>query len=195
MDAPFFHEERSKDGRFFRPMHECNYYSYPALLHVAIFTDVLNIDQPIVYRSDDPRVVDEYYTRVRPQENQNRMKLSVRTSLIFSVSTFFAVLWLICAYLRAVGLRKGPQEIPGIILLVLGLSLFLGMMFALPFTPWPYVQGGWLPRFIVPSILSFGTILFVVLDRLPLTKPKAVRWAILAVVVAQSLLHVSFLWV
>ncbi len=195
LDAPFFHEVRFQDGRFFRPMQECNYYSYPALLHVGIFTDVLNIDQPIRYRSDDPGVVDEYYTRVRPLENQDRMRLSVRTSLIFSVCAFLAVGWLIGVCLSAVWQRKDPKEIPVIILLVLGLSFFLGMIFALPFTPWPYVQGGWLPRFIVPSILSFGTILFVALDRLPLTKPKAVRWAILAMVVGQSLLHISFLWV
>jgi hypothetical protein len=195
LDAPFFHEVRSQDGRVFRPMHENNYYSYPALLHVGIFTDLLNIDQPIRYRSNDPGVVDEYYTRVRPQENQNRMKLSVRTSLVFFLSTFFAVLWLICAGISAVWQRKDPQEIPVIILFVLGLSLFLGMAFALPFMTWTYEWGFWLPRFIVPSILSFGTILFVVLDRMPFTKPKTVRWAILAMVMGQSLLQISFLWV
>ena len=195
LDAPFFHEKKFQDGRFFCPIQESGYYSYPALLHLGIFTDVLNIDQPIRYHSNDPGVIDEYYTRVRPQDNQNRMKFSVRSALVFSFSAFFAVFWWICVCLRAVGLRKDPQEIPVMILLVLGLSLFLGYTLTLPLTPFPYTQGGWLPRFTLSSILSFWTIFFVALDRLPLTRPQAVRWAILAMVIGQSLLHISFLWV
>ena len=193
LDAPYFHELRFQDGRSFHPMQETNYYSYPALLHLGIFTDVLNIDQPIRYHSNDPWVVDEYDTRVRPQENQERMKLCVRTSLVFSVCIFLALCWLIGACFNALKLGKETEDVPVIVLGVFGLSLFGETMASLPFVPWPYQLGFWLPRFILPSILSFGVILFVAVDRLPLMKSKVARWVMMAMVVGQSMLQISFL--
>ena len=193
LEAPYFHEIKFQDGRLFRPMHESNYYSYPAMLDLAIFTDVLNIDQPIRLSSNDPGVQDEYFTRVRPQVNQDRMRLSVRSSLIFLIGILLAIGWLIWTSLSAVLQRKNSNEIPVMIFLVMGLSLFLGTALMLPFATYTYSAGIWLPRMIEPSIVSFGAILFVVLDRLPVTRFLVVRWVVLAMVICQSLLHISFL--
>jgi hypothetical protein len=55
-------------------------YSYPALLHLAIFTDILNIYQ------HDPS---DNYFGTRTQANASRMRIAVKGGLIFSLSCFF----------------------------------------------------------------------------------------------------------
>ena len=55
-------------------------YSYPALLHLAIFTDIMNIYQ------DDPGDADFW---PRTGTNASRMRVAVKTGLIFFLSCFF----------------------------------------------------------------------------------------------------------
>ena len=79
--------------------------------------------------------------------------------------------------------------------LILSLTVFLGMALGLPFTFETYHRGTWLPRHVMPIILSYGMLMFVVLENVMVNKLAWVRWVILGTVILQSFLHISFLWV
>ena len=195
LGAPFFHQVFVVKGEgAFRPFHVDDFFSYPAMLHLAVFTDFLNIDQPILYPSHMKGMVDEYYTRVRTLENQKRMRLAVHSGLLFFLAMIVAVAGLLLTTIRWFLARTAP-DIPVMILLVLSLTLFLGMSFGLPFIMWPCLNGVWLPRHIMPAIISFAVCLFVVLDRTVVHKAPWAQGVICAMVIAQSALHFSFLWV
>ena len=92
------------------------------------------------------------------------MRVAVKTGLIFFPSCFF---------LAAVGLgrtfyltlfKRRAQEVPRFALALCGLGWFLNIVVFLPFTP-TYVGGYWLPRLILPAILTFIVLSATELDR------------------------------
>jgi hypothetical protein len=193
--APYFHEPEFVLYKIQPKAQTTNYFSYPALVHLGTFTDMLNAYQPIVYASNDPRVVDEYYTRIRPLENRDRMRLAIKSALLFSVAGIFAVLFWIVASIRNFWKRQGVGDMPVVIMLALGLPVFLGMALVLPYTRWTYATGCWMPRFILPVLIFFFATIFIAFDRYVAARLSWARWALLLLVVYQSVLHVSFLWV
>lgn len=196
LDAPYIHEMKFRDGKSFQPLDQNNYYSYPAMMHLSIFTDFLNIYQPIRLQSLVKGMEDEYSNRIRSPENQDRMRLAVRSGLLFSFAAFIAVSWLVLKTAYSVCTRKMKLEyIYVLVPLILSLTVFLGMALGLPFTFETYHRGTWLPRHVMPIILSYGMLMFVVLENVMVNKLAWVRWVILGTVILQSFLHISFLWV
>jgi len=163
-----------------------NRYSYPALLHLGIFTDVLNVFQY------DPT---DSYIGTRSAINQSRMALAVKLAVPWSVVCFFAVLFSAILYLLK-GLVK-PQAYSARLeaLLALSLAWLLNIIVFLPFIMIAYSAGAWLPRLIVPVVLGFIIILFHVLDQvLDRWKLPGVPSLVLTYALIQSALHISFLW-
>jgi hypothetical protein len=193
--APSFHEEEFVLYKIQPKAQTPNYFSYPALLHLGIYTDFLNIYQPIVYASNDPRVKDEYYTRIRLPDNRQRMSFAVKSALLFSGMALFSVIFWVILSLRNLWRRENLSDIPAMIMLSLGLPVFLGMALILPFTRWTYQQGVYLPRFILPALIFFFIMVFLAFERMLVIRYSWMRWMILMVVILQSLLHISFLWV
>ncbi len=195
LDAPYFHQVMLKNGVYSMPLQEANYFSYPALLHLGTFTDVLNMYEPIVYSSDDPVVLDEYYSRVRTPLNLGLMQIAVKTAILFSVVAFICMF---CFFVKAVLsiVREDRQvDMTVIILLVMSLCLFAGMTVTLPTTDNTYNEGYWLPRLVMPLLVSFFVITYHVLDRSLNGRFKWLQWVVLTASSIQSIMHVAFLWV
>jgi len=161
-----------------------NKYSYPALLELAIFTDILNIYQ---YDPDD-----SYFGRRTPG-NQAKMRLAVRTGTIFFAFVVFAaafVLFKSCYVTFVTGRREW------ITMSIMGgaASLYyLNIVAGLPFVR-AYYAGYWLPRLVQPALLCFVVMAFTALDGWLLRRSRAFAWACLALVLFQSAVHASFLW-
>lgn len=164
-----------------------NKYSYPALLHLSMYTDVLNIFQY------DPT---DSYIGTRSEDNQRRMALSVKSAVLLSALTVVAVVAYLLRILyclwrdrdRLAHRRVREQAV------VLGFSLafYVAIAGCLPYIENVYYFGYWLSRLVTPALLGFIFIGFVFLDEYVKSRPARVMVFIYAVV--QSALHLSFLW-
>ena len=197
LEAPYFHELKYTKNGFVRPLHLNNYYSYPGMLPLAMFTDFLNIYQPIVFASDSPGTVDEYYTRIRPPENKVRMQWALKLGLFFYFAGFILVPWLVIGIVkRAFFARLNGPDRDLTILAALSGALFVGSaIYIFLFFDWPYVKAGWLPRFYWPALMGLFMLLFAALERSVVKKFPVSRLVILTVALCQSVLNISFLWV
>jgi 4-amino-4-deoxy-L-arabinose transferase-like glycosyltransferase len=162
-----------------------NKFSYPGLLHLATFTDILNIYQ---YDPDDG------YFGARSRENAARMSLAVKTAFPFTLFALVAVPFLMARGTWSVLVKKDRQWLALLLISLPGAVLFLNVVAFLPLLPYAYYHGYWLPRLIVPALLIFVVIAFVGLEHVIDGRWRAGRWICLVLVCLQSALHVLFLW-
>ena len=160
-------------------------FSYPALLHLAMFSDICNF-----YQGRPPR----QYFGPRSASHQARMALAVRTGTLFSLAALLAVPLVTLTELLSCLRNRSPRAVMTLIPILMGLAFFLSIVVGMPFAGGAYGAGYWLPRLVVPSLLVFFACVFIALDRLPLPAKRWVGWSCLALVVFQALVHVSFLW-
>ena len=141
-------------------------YSYLGLLHVASFTDVLNC-----FQKPPETVSPEWYPRteelkIRPRTrlSQALQTLSVRWCLLFSglalAGTLYCVvrsgLWLVL---------KGPVVADAtVVLTALSVGFYSPIFFGLHRVTHPYTGGYFLPRLVLPAVLVFFCLGFVLLD-------------------------------
>ncbi|HEY2295166.1 MAG TPA: hypothetical protein VGM86_31060, partial [Thermoanaerobaculia bacterium] len=164
-----------------------NRHSYPALLHLSMFTDPMNI-----YESDP---ADAYFGQ-RDGLHQELMTVAVNSSIPLSLLMLVAI----CVFVfRAPsclrGLRAAPSGRPLLTMLVLGFSVafFANIALFLPFVKHAYYFGYWQARLVLPALLGFCFLGFVLLDER--LRSRGARAAVFVYAVAQAALHVSFLWV
>jgi len=164
-----------------------NKHSYPALLHLSMYTDVLNIFQ---YDETD------WYFGARSEQNQSRMALTVKSAILLSALTVVAVvacllrilffLWRDRSQLACRPLREQ------VIVLGFSLAFFANIACLLPYIGYVYEAGYWLARLVMPALLGFIFIVFVFLD--DYVKSRRAHLVVLAYAVGQAALHMSFLW-
>jgi hypothetical protein len=161
-----------------------NKYSYIGLLHVGIFTDILNVYQY------DPN--DGYFgPRTRPA--QRRMALAVKTALPYTFCALVACPWLLVTSSWNVLLRRRPRDLPVLIVLTVSFAFWLVIVIFLPFTG--ALGGGyWLPRLVVPALFGFFLVTFTFIAHSPVGKARFGRLALLAAVLFQAGLTLSFMW-
>jgi hypothetical protein len=142
-------------------------YSYPALLHDASFTDMMNLFQP----SFDPRWsaiennIQNQFPRLRTPGSQALQILAVRWSLVFSVLAVAGTL--VCSVLAASSLATGKATLAGpiVVLTTLAVGYYAPVFLNLHRLSDPYNQGFWLPRLILPALDTFFALGFVGVDR------------------------------
>jgi hypothetical protein len=159
-------------------------YSYAALLHLGMYTDVLNI-----YQYDPTDSVFGW----RSAPNASRMRLAVKTGLLFSLAFLILTPIGVSRALYGSLLRRDPRQAFRSILAVCALGWFLNIVVFLPDVP-TYQGGYWLPRYIIPALICFITVSWWALDRFLSGRSPAWGMVICLLVVLQSLLHLSFLW-
>lgn len=159
-----------------------NKHSLPALLHLATFTDILNIYQY------DPE--DQYFGR-RTSRNHDRMKVAVRSGIAASLLAVIGVLVLGVVSVRNVVRRRNVKDLPVFTVLLCCSAWFANIVAAFPFIAAVYLGGYWTPRLIAPALIGFFIVGFVLVDKLPW---KKLHIAVLVYVLAQSAIHASFLW-
>jgi hypothetical protein len=161
-----------------------NKHSYLALLHLAIFTDILNIFQY------DPT---DFYFGQRSARNQRLMAVSVKTSIPFTAASIICVGILSLTMLPSRVRPRNKTYFNVQAALILGLAWFANIVVFFPFIPTIYGSGYWTPRLILPALIIFLLLTFYCLDRL--TRPfLRFRVIVLSACILQSLLHISFLW-
>jgi hypothetical protein len=156
-----------------------NKHSYPALLHLGIYTDVLNIYQGGKYQ--------------RGESKARRMTLAVKTGLLFSLLGVLALPIMLCRGFYATVIRPDRRWALLAVMSVMSLAWFCNIVGFLPFIPTAYDHGFWLPRLIAGPLLCFIFLAFVFLDSAG-KRVGAVRWLCLPAVLFQSGLHLAFLW-
>jgi len=137
---------RRQDGSAQRLL-ESNRYSYPGLLHLGVFSDVLNYSHP----ADD---------KYRPEPQRSFARWSVRLGLLFSITGALACLGLV--YRLIVSLAQRHLELPRgtLVWAVFGAVWYFPLVIQLPYIHHSYEWGYWLPRLVLPAIWSAVVVLF-----------------------------------
>lgn len=160
-----------------------NKHSFPAIVHLAMFTDILNTYQYDPY---------DYYFGQRGKLNHQRMQIAVRSGVLFSVLMVISVIvWFFWSSISVIRRRTGEFLMFDVMLFCL--AWFMNIVLPLPFIPGAYYEGYWTPRLMAPALIGFFIAAFVLLDRIHWQSPR-IHAAVLGVVLAQSVVHASFLW-
>ncbi|HEY1765218.1 MAG TPA: glycosyltransferase family 39 protein [Opitutaceae bacterium] len=139
-------------------------YSYPALLHVACFSDLLGNFQTPRVTTDWKHRSQVYVYRWRSPLSQVLQEISVASGLIFSA---LAVVGLaVCGVMSVLALATDKPRIPlaVTVLTLLALGYYVPQFYSLHYLARPYSLGYWLPRLIIPSLVVFFILGFVLLD-------------------------------
>jgi hypothetical protein len=145
---------RKVDGKFDLLVE--NKHSFPALLHLAIFTDIMNIYQFDPY---------DHYFGIRTLRNHHRMRWAVRSGILISVLTLAGVIALLARSTITVLLRRDSRDIRIFIVLLFCVAWFANIVAFLPFVPNSYMGGYWTPRLLAPALIGFFIPGFTFLDR------------------------------
>lgn len=152
-DAPLYWDVRKENGADVQIMTQNNAFSYPALLHLGVFSDVLGVTLKNIVGQPE-----------RPSLQQRYAQLLLRLGLLVS---FPIVIVSVGFALRAIaGLfsRRPPSNFGTWIWGALGLAWFLPIVLMLPFIKSVYTWGYWLPRLVLPGIWGVSVILFAALS-------------------------------
>lgn len=182
LDAPTYWE-KTPDNQL--NLIQPNRYSYPALLHLGIFTDVLNYADMGGYRCT---------TQPRHEPQQRYAVLSVRAGLLWSVVALLGALSLALLVGAAV-FRPSLAPATGVVVWALqGAAWYFPIMLVLPFIMSSYSWGYWLPRLIVPALWSAALVGGWFLDQI--FHGRSVWWVrvLLALALAQTWLHFRSIW-
>jgi hypothetical protein len=161
-----------------------NKHSFPALLHLAIFTDILNIYQFDPY---------DHYFGIRTLRNHHRMRTAVRSGILISIFTVVGVIALLARSTITVLFHRDPRDFLIFIVLLFSMAWFANIVVFLPFIRISYYGGCWHPRLLAPALLGFFIVGFTFLDRSRWMSRK-LQIAVLVVVLTQSAVHASFMW-
>ena len=154
--APGYWDNHSEHGAIVQPLLVANSYSYPALLQLGTFTDVLDFSRRFVTGLDVPR----------PEPERTFAQWSVRGGLLFSLPALAAIIAVLVRTARARG-RPAAAPADGLVAWgLLSLAWFLPLVLVLPFVHRAYDAGYWLPRLVLPALWGFGLVLFGSIDRL-----------------------------
>ena len=121
-----------------------NALSYPALLHLGVFSDVMNLaGNNVVNRT------------ARPPRQATASRLGVAWGVVTSVATLVVLLGLTASIARGL---LNPAVLPGLgqtIFVILGSVWYLPLVVILPFVHHAYEWGYWLPRLVLPAVWVF----------------------------------------
>jgi hypothetical protein len=157
-------------------------YSYPALLHLGVFTDVMNFTHG------------GYMNRIvaRPAAQQTASNLATRTGMWLTAATVVAVMAFWATTIFSLVGRAHAPPLALIAWAALGTVWFVPLVATLPFVHGAYEFGYWLPRLILPALWSFLLILFAMIDRT--SPPRWPTFFLIAVVLIESAVHVRSVW-
>ncbi len=179
-NAPEYLETELRDGSPVYPLLIENNYSYPALLHLSVFTDVLNFADASV--------------TPRPEPQHSAALWSVRLGIIFSLGALVAVLVFWGQTLRAL---VRPQSMPSSAALVwsgLAMAWYVPVAGNLPFVYHAYAMGYWLPRLVLPALWVFFASFFVAVDHLPGSWRARAGALLVILVLILSVVEIRSVW-
>jgi len=147
-------------------MYGAREYSYLGLLHASCFADILGYFQPPPegVSTDWARRTQEPFQRGRTALSQELQTWSVRLCLPFSVLAVAGTL--VCSLLCIQSaVSRNPRLPPAVVVMTaLAAGFYLPILLSLHRLQDPYTPGFWLPRLVMPALLVFFSLGFVLLD-------------------------------
>jgi hypothetical protein len=183
-NAPSYWDRATIGERTFMPVLEPNGYSYPALLHLGIFTDVMDFALNGSTDNGAPR----------PEPQRTASRWAVRTGVVFSALGVIAVAAFMVRSVRS--FRRPAIDAPPAAATVLGwfaLAWYGPLALTLPFVHHAYDWGYWLPRLVIPAVWVFALEAFRWLDQRVATRPRFGQLAV-GFTLFQTVLHVLVIW-
>ena len=158
-------------------------YSYPALLHLAIYTDVLDYANQGQYDDGAPR----------PEPQKTLSRWAVRLGLLTTAAVFLALLaFLARSGLALVNRQRAPAT--GVLLWgLMALAWYLPLVLTFPYLHAAYESGYWLPRLVIPALWGFGLVAFAAADGL-LARHRHWRALLAGLVFLQAAVHIRSVW-
>ena len=183
LDAPVYY-----DRKFLVP----HKYSYWGLIHYGVFTDIFNAFQPLKFDLATHQGDVGTYDKVRSRDRQLLMKAAVILGLIWSFAAVAGTTWVFFSIVRDWREKKPWDRLK--ILVLLGTSTYFLFLFSLPYLDHSVMWGSFTPRLIMSAPFAWYFSGFVFLDRSVTARASFTSWIIFGLVLAQSALHVSFLY-
>jgi hypothetical protein len=173
-----------------------NRYSYPALLCLGTFTDVQNLFQCKTGLDRDPREPYKGGALVgkRSKLNQRLMKISMRIGVPIFICILFSLPMFCLHSLIRLFRQQSVRDFIWLSAFLIGAAWLCFMVCLIPLTLGAYLGGYYLTRLVVPSLMIFSLLFFAGLDRFAVFRQQYVARTLLCLVIAQSLLHFTFLW-
>jgi hypothetical protein len=173
-----------------------NRYSYPALLCLGTFTDVQNLFQSKTELDREPNEPYKGGALVgkRSKLNQRLMKISMRIGVPIFICILFSLPIFCLDSLIRLFRQQSTRDFIWLSAFLIGAAWISFMVCLIPLTLGAYIGGYYLTRLVVPSLMIFTLLFFTGLDRSPLFRQRYVASTLLCLVIAQSLLHFTFLW-
>jgi hypothetical protein len=182
-NAPGYWDPEFINGKRYLPLLRENDYSYPALLHLGTFSDVLDFSHGGSQLSGRPR----------PEPQKSFSQWAVRLGVLFSIPGVIAIVLFSARIVRSAARPDRPPRFGATIWLVLGLNWFVPLVVILPFVHHAYQWGYWLPRLVIPALWSFGLCLFTWMDELVGHRPS-LGMAIAILTTFQAALQILSVW-
>ena len=183
-DAPGYWENEMINGALHYGLPYTKNYSYPALLHLSTYTDVLD------YANDGQ--LDN--GQVRPEPQKTLSKWSVRLGLVTSLGMLVAMLWFTFQTLATLIKPRFAPSTGVIIWGMMALAWYLPLVLAFPYMENVYDWGYWLSRLIIPSLWGFALVFFAELDQRLATRPRWVPIVVAVLIFAQAVMHLRSVW-
>lgn len=183
-NAPGYWENEMLDGALHYGLPYRQNYSYPALIHLSTYTDVLD------YANEGQ--LDNGQVRPEPQKTLSRW--SVRVGLVTSLGMLLAMAWFT---FRTVATLIKPRFAPATGVIIWGmmaLAWYLPLVLAFPYMENVYDWGYWLSRLVIPALWGFGLVFFATLDERLAGKPRWIPPVIAALIFAQAAMHLRSVW-
>ena len=183
-DAPGYWDTSTKPGAPGMPLLEANGYSYIALLHLGVFSDVLDFANRGSTDNGAPR----------PPAQKHYAQFAVRGGLAWTLIGVSGIFFLITRILRfeSDSFRRPPSVV--IVWAILGAAWFFPLVLTLPFVYHVYDWGYWLPRLIIPAIWSSALVAAWALAQFLKNKAKYWHWSVLAGALIQAWWQVRSVW-
>jgi hypothetical protein len=179
-DAPEYFYTEMQDGGPIYPLLVANSYSYLALLHLGVFTDVMDLTNHALVP--------------RPEPQRTAARWAVRLGLVFSLGAMVTVLGFWLRTLWALVRPACMPSAPALVWSSLAMVWYVPIAGMLPFVDHAYIMGYWLPRLVLPAVWIFLLSSLVAVDRLPdrWRRPAVILVAILVTVLCA--LNIRSIW-
>ena len=159
-------------------------FSYPALLHLGIYTDVLNY-------ADDGQLDNG---KPRPEPQKTLCRWCVRLGVVTSLGMLFAVLALVVRSLAVLRTRRDGPTTGALLWGMMALAWFLPIVMAFPYVHFVYESGYFLTRLILPALWGFGVIMFAEADLRLAHRPRWLTVFVAVLILAQAAIHLRSVW-
>jgi len=180
--APIYWDTAQIDGQPVMPLLLHHGYSYPALLHLGVFTDVMNFTHGGYVNR----------TVARPAAQQTASSLATKLGVWLIAATMTGVLAFWATTLSSLLRPTSVPPLPLVVWATLGAVWFAPLVVTLPFVHGAYEFGYWLPRLILPALWSFVLTLFGMIDHA--SPPRWLAISLIALALFESVIHVRSVW-